>query len=422
MRRLFLLLCLGIILSATLSGCGGDSNIKDAPYENVPLEDIEGNDLAGASAERLYQAGHTFLVAGEADNALKIYTGIQSRFPFSPIATQAALETVTAHYMHEDYAKAVTAADRFIKQHPRHPNIDYLYYLRGLSNYHRNDPGLLGGNPDQRDLSYLKQAFSDFKLLIRNFPGSVYAKDAQMHMIKIRNRLADFELSVAEYYLERHAYVAAVRRASYIIKHYQRSAATPRALEIMQESYLQLGLPALGEDARSILLASYPGYVLHRNEFYAQRANNYYGDDALPGHDSEKLVPHEVGPVKSMLGEIVPWKNLNSGGAWHQWLEGTPTQILGVPSSDDVKTNKTEKGKKKSESSKQQEESKTQRRPVEYSDTTTTGNADTAPADSRGQPSTTTPAQSEKDHVDIPQGRNSGSQSKWLQGKPTQTM
>src|SRR5699024_11112818 len=237
----------------TLVGCGGDKNIKDAPYENVPLEDVEGNDLTGASAERLYQAGHAQLVAENPEKALRIYLEITSRFPFSPQATQAALETATAHYLREEYARTVSAADRFIKQHPRHPRIDYLYYLRGLANYHRNDGGLLGGNTDQRDLSYLHQAFSDFKLLLRNYPDSVYAKDAQMHMIEIRNRLADFELTVAEYYLKRRAYVAAARRASYTIRHYQRSAATPRALEIMQESYIQLGLPELARDARSIL-------------------------------------------------------------------------------------------------------------------------------------------------------------------------
>src|SRR5699024_499036 len=177
----------------------------------------------------------------------------------------------------------------------------------GLSNYHRNDPGFLGGNPDQRDLSYLKQAFSDFKQLIKMFPNSVYAKDAQLHMIKIQNRLADFELSVAEFYLQRHAFVAAARRASYIVRHYQRSSATPRALEIMQEAYSELGLQDLAQDARSIIQTSYPGYILNRDKFYAQRENEYYGDDALPGHDSDELVKHPPGPVESALNDFSPW-------------------------------------------------------------------------------------------------------------------
>lgn len=313
MRRPFLLLCIGILLSVTLAGCGGgDSNIKNAPYEGVPLEDIDGNDLTGASAQHLYQAGHQLLAAGQTDEAIHVYSVIQSRFPFTPLAKQAGLETVTAHFIHKDYAKAVAAADRFIKQHPRHPHVDYVYYLRGLSNYHRNDPGFLGGNPDQRDLSYLKQAFSDFKQLIRMFPNSVYAKDAQLHMIKIQNRLADFELSVAEYYLQRHAYVAAARRASYIVRHYQRSSSTPRALEIMQEAYSQLNLPELAQDARSIIQASYPGYILHRGKFYAQRSNKFYGDDALPGHDSDDLVKMPPSKAEKLLMDLAPWSDSNA--------------------------------------------------------------------------------------------------------------
>lgn len=307
MRRLFLLLCTGILLSVTLAGCGGDENIKKAPYEDIPLEDIQGNDLNGAGADRLYQAGHTYLQAGDWKQALRVYDALQSRFPFTPLATQAALESVTAHFIHKDYAQAVAAADRFIKQHPRHRHIDYVYYLRGLANYHRNDAGILGGNPDQRDLSFLKQAFSDFKLLIQNYPNSVYAKDAQLHMVKIQNRLADFELSVAEFYLQRHAYVAAARRASYIVRHYQRSSSTPRALEIMQESYAQLGLPELARDARSIMQESYPQYIVRRDEFYRERANDFYGDDALPGEDKQALVPHEPGPVEAALDDFSPW-------------------------------------------------------------------------------------------------------------------
>lgn len=270
MRQLAPLFC--VILMLALAGCGGDTGIEDAPYSDVPLVDSEGNDLEGADAERLYRAAHDYLHSNDPEQALGLYAEVQARFPFSPYATQAALESITAQYMFGEYNKAVSAADRFIKQHPRHPHVDYVYYLRGLANYRRNDTGLLGGDADQRDLSYLRQAFSDFKLLIQNFPDSVYAKDAQLHMIKIRNRLADFELGIAEYYLRRHAYVASARRAAYIVNHYQRSDSVPRALEIMQESYIKLGLSGLAEDARAILQASYPNYILHREEFYRQRA------------------------------------------------------------------------------------------------------------------------------------------------------
>lgn len=270
MRNIALAFCILLVLLA--AGCGGDKGINETGYSDEPLLDREGNKLDSADAERLYESAREFMFDEQPDRALRLYAEVQARFPFSPYAAQAELESITAHYRAQQYEAAVSAADRFIKQRPRNPNIDYVYYLRGLSNYSRNDSGILGGDPDKRDTRFLEQSFTDFKLLIENYPDSVYAKDAQLHMIDIRNRLAEYEINVAEYYLRRRAYVAASRRAEGVIERFQGSDSVPRALEIMEESYARLGLPDLAEDTRAILQTSYPNYILHRDEFYRQRA------------------------------------------------------------------------------------------------------------------------------------------------------
>ncbi|MES1949422.1 outer membrane assembly lipoprotein YfiO [Salinisphaera sp. S4-8] len=281
-----------------MAGCGGDKGINETGYSDEPLVDREGNKLDSADAERLYESAREFLVDNDPDRALRLYAEVQARFPFSPYAAQSELESVAAHYKAQEYDAAVSAADRFIKQRPRNAHIDYIYYLRGLSNYDRNDPGLLGGDPDKRDTRFLEQAFTDFNLLVENYPQSVYRKDAQLHMIEIRNRLAEFEINVAEYYLRRRAYVAASRRAENVIERYQGSDSVPRALEIMEESYAKLGLSDLAEDARAILQVSYPNYILHRDEFYRQRAGEKprYG---LPAMDA----PASAGEVDAEPGD-----------------------------------------------------------------------------------------------------------------------
>jgi len=293
MRKLAL--ALSILMLLTAAGCGGGKGIDETGYSNEPLLDREGNKLESADAERLYNSAREFLVDGQPDRALRLYAEVQARFPFSPYAAQSELESVAAHYQAEQYQAAVAAADRFIKQRPRNAHIDYVYYLRGLSNYDRNDPGLLGGDPDKRDTGFLKQAFSDFTLLVDNYPQSVYRKDAQLHMIEIRNRLAAFDIHVAEYYLRRRAYVAASRRAENVIQRYQGSGAVPRALEIMEESYAQLGLTDLSEDTRAILQTSYPNYILHRDEFYRQRAGDKPRYE-LPSMDSDAESGQAVEP------------------------------------------------------------------------------------------------------------------------------
>ena len=270
MRKIVLALCVFMLLA--VAGCGGDKGISETGYSNEPLIDREGNKLDSADAERMYRAGREFFIDNEPLKALRLYAEVQARFPFSEYAAQAEMESVAAHYKAEEYDAAVSGADRFIKQRPRNPHIDYMYYLRGLSNYNRNETGILGGDEDKRDTSYLEQSFTDFSLLVNNFPNSVYRKDAQLHMIEIRNRLAQFDIYIAEYYLRRHAYVASSRRAELVVKRYQGSDSVPRALEIMEESYARLGLPDLAEDTRAILQASYPNYILNRDEFYRQRA------------------------------------------------------------------------------------------------------------------------------------------------------
>lgn len=300
MRKLALALSILILLTA--AGCGGDKGIDETGYSNEPLLDREGNELDSADAKRLYNSAREFLVDGEPDRALRLYAEVQARFPFSPYAAQSEMESVAAHYQAEQYEAAVSGADRFIKQRPRNEHIDYIYYLRGLSNYNRNDAGLLGGDPDKRDTRFLEQAFSDFNLLVENYPNSVYRKDAQLHMIDVRNRLAEFDIYVAEYYLRRRAYVAASRRAEAVVKRYQGSDAVPRALEIMEESYAQLGLTELSKDARAILQTSYPNYILHRDEFYRQRAGDTPRYE-LPAMDSAATSGKAITPETDESGE-----------------------------------------------------------------------------------------------------------------------
>lgn len=257
-----------VLAAALLTACAGGKSA-----EEMRIAQGDERALARAQAEELYNQAREYLVGGAPQQALEIYREIQSRFPFTEYATQADIESIAALYQAYQYETALTIADRFIKQHPRHAHIDYVYYLRGLINYDRvGGDSILGGDASQRDPTYLRQAFTDFNLLIRNFPDSPYNKDAQLRMIEIKHRLARHDLRIAEYYLRRRAWVAASRRAEAIIEKYQGSDSVPRALEIMEHSYRKLGLEDLAQDTRTILRESYPNYILHREEFYRQRA------------------------------------------------------------------------------------------------------------------------------------------------------
>ena len=75
-------------------------------------------------------------------------------------------------------------------------------------------------------------------------------------MIYLRSLIAKNELVAAEYYLKREAYVAALRRAKYVIENIPNSSETMRALKIIRECYQALGYFQLMDDIESVIEAN----------------------------------------------------------------------------------------------------------------------------------------------------------------------
>ncbi len=53
--------------------------------------------------------------------------------------------------------------------------------------------------------------------MVKQYPKSIYAYDSQRRLIYLRNRLAEYEVNVADYYLRRGAFVAAADRSQRMI-------------------------------------------------------------------------------------------------------------------------------------------------------------------------------------------------------------
>lgn len=222
------------------------------------------DETAGWGAEELYKAAHEAVQSGDYTTAIDYFTKLESRFPYGRYAQQAQLETIYAHYKADEPAAAVAAADRFIKMNPRHPNVDYAYYLRGLATFSQGESffdNLAGSDKAERDPAGLRESFNYFKELATRFPESRYRDDAIKRMTYLRNALARHEVYVADYYLRRGSYLAAVNRAKYVLENYQRSEAIPSALEIMVKGYRQMGMDDLAADALRVLEQNHPDYA-----------------------------------------------------------------------------------------------------------------------------------------------------------------
>lgn len=222
------------------------------------------DDTKGWSAERIYQEGAAKMQDKDYAKALVYFQKLESRYPHGKYATQAQLETAYAHYKKQDPVSAVAAADRFIKLHPNHANVDYAYYLKGLAVF--NERGIIEKFTKQqvsdRDPRALKDSFATFKELVTRFPKSRYVKDSTQRMIYLANSLADHELHVARYYMKRQAYVGAVNRAKYVLEYYPQSPNIEEALVIMISAYDLMGLEDLKNDTLRILKTNYPNSAM----------------------------------------------------------------------------------------------------------------------------------------------------------------
>jgi len=213
------------------------------------------------TVEQYYEAAMDEMREGTYETAIKSFEALEDRYPYGRYAQQAQLQIIYAHYKQKNIPEAIAACDRFIKENPTSPAVDYAYYLKGLANFN-TDLGLFSFLVDNdlsdRDPKAAKESFNAFKELITRFPNSNYAEDARYRMEYLVNTLAKHEVHVARYYLKRGAPLAAANRAQYAVTTYAGAPATEEALAIMIRAYDQLGLAQLRDDAARIMQKNFP--------------------------------------------------------------------------------------------------------------------------------------------------------------------
>jgi outer membrane protein assembly factor BamD len=219
------------------------------------------DEFANSSEETLYRLGIRSLDVSNWPRAILVFQQIEAAFPFGQYAAQSQLELIFAYYRNREPEAARAAADRFIRLYPDNANIDYAYYMKGMA-YYSEDSRILGRylptDPSKRDPGKARESFADFAQLLALFPNSPYAADARARMIYLRNTLAAYEIHVAEFYIQRQAYLSALNRARYVVENYQSTPAVPRGLEIMVEMYLRLGLNELADASLAVLRQNHP--------------------------------------------------------------------------------------------------------------------------------------------------------------------
>lgn len=247
MNTKFSTIVLVVVMAITLSACAGKSKPEAVSTTQ--------------NAQAMYDEAKKVLDSGLFNRAIELLQGVESRYPFGPMARQVQLDLIYAYYRANNLPQALANMDRFIRLNPNHTDLDYVYYMRGLTNLKADEnafQSFFGIDQADRDLASTRQAFDDFRILLTRYPDSKYSADARIRMQYIRETLARHELLIADYYMRRGAYLAAANRGKYVVEFFRESPQIEQALEFMVKGYGELGLVKLRDDAYDVLKLNFP--------------------------------------------------------------------------------------------------------------------------------------------------------------------
>ena len=244
------------IVTTNLISC---SQMQEKIQKINPFSDkdvIETDPYANISDKEIYTTGTNALKNNDYKIAVTNYEALESHFPFSQYTTKAQLESIYAYFMNEDYDSAYEQANQYVQLHPDSKYLDYVFYMKGHIKSNRYNSllhNLFKTDPAARDVTNLKTAFHDYQKLLNRFPNSKYSKTAKAELVKIKNLLARHELYVAEFYIDRKAYVAAANRAQYVIANFQGTPESYKALKLLNNMYKKLEIPDLIQETNTII-------------------------------------------------------------------------------------------------------------------------------------------------------------------------
>lgn len=145
--------------------------------------------------------------------AIDIYTKLRDWYPFDTLAVEAEFNIAEAHFKMEEYDEAALAYDEFEKLHPRHESIAYIINQQALCYFNRLDSA-------DRDQTHALKALSIFTHLIKQFPESPYAAEAEKSKAACLKSLAAHEMYVGRYYLKSKKYKSALHRFQTVLSAY----------------------------------------------------------------------------------------------------------------------------------------------------------------------------------------------------------
>jgi len=182
-----------------------------------------------------YQEGVKSLETGDVLYAAKKFNEAETLFPQSEWAPKSALMAAYAYYTQDYYSDTIAELERFIRVYPLSKNLDYVYYLLGISYYEQIVD-------EKKDLQSIIKAKEYFKIVSKNYPNTNYSLDAEYKIDLVNDTLASKEMYIGRYYFDKKKWISAINRFRTVIDDYETTVYAQEALHRLVEVHYILGL------------------------------------------------------------------------------------------------------------------------------------------------------------------------------------
>ena len=254
--------------------------------KNVPEKKITVEKEMQLQMIEAYNEGLKELERGDVLFAAKKFNEAEILFPQSDYAPRAALMAAYSYYSQDYYGDAIAELDRFIRVYPNHPRNDYAEYLLGLCFYEQIVD-------EKKDLQSITDAKITFQNLIKKYPKTDFAIDANYKLDLINDILAAKEIYIGRYYMEKKKWIPAINRFRSIIDQYDTTIYVEEALYRLVEIYYIIGLEDEAKRYANLL-----GYNYKSSEWYEK---SYSIFNKIYAKNKEKNIKNQKGITNSLL-------------------------------------------------------------------------------------------------------------------------
>jgi outer membrane protein assembly factor BamD len=203
-----------------------------------------------------YQEGVKSLESGDVLYAAKKFNEAEILFPQSEWAPKSALMAAYSYYTQDYYGDTIAELERFLRVYPLSKNLDYVYYLLGVSYYEQIVD-------EKKDLQSIIKAKKYFEIIIKNYPNTNYSLDAEYKIELVNDTLAAKEMYIGRYYFDKKKWIPAINRFRVVIDDYETTVYAEEALHRLVEVHYLLGLKDEAKKYAKLL-----GYNYQSSEWY----------------------------------------------------------------------------------------------------------------------------------------------------------